>query len=166
MAKKKKALKPVARGFATVSVPKKLVPSEQHQDTTENVGDALVAQSSDMPTASVDPPQTDLAALEESALHAIVETFQDKTEKDIVRSVKVGSPFGRTKSPLKLYHPGQAIEQERRFAQTLPMLNLDPSVMGRILELALEGEKIAGEQAPSGSLEVQHGSDGTRSKTW
>jgi len=166
MAKKKKALKPVVRGFATVSVPKKSVPSEQPQDATENAGGASVAQSFNTPTASVDPPQTDLAALEKGALQAIVETFQDKTEKDIVRSVKVGSPLPYGKNPLKFYHPGQAIDQERRFAQTLPMLNLDPVVTDRILELALEGEKIEGEQARSGSLEIPCGSDVTRSKTW
>ena len=89
MAKKKKALKPVVRGFATVSVPKKPVPSEQPQDTTEDAGDPPSVQSSDTPTVSVVPPQTDLAVLEESALQAIVEKFQDKTEKDIVRGVKV-----------------------------------------------------------------------------
>lgn len=102
MAKKKKTLKPVARGFATVSVPKKPVPSEQPQDVTADAGDLSEAQNSDAPTAPVDPPQTDPAALEESALQAIVEKFQDKTEKDIVRSVKVGFflLFGHTnKSP-------------------------------------------------------------------
>lgn len=41
--------------------------------------------------------------------------------------------------------PGQAIEQERRFAHTLPLLNLDPMITDRIIELALEGEKIEGE---------------------
>ncbi|KAF9654251.1 P-loop containing nucleoside triphosphate hydrolase protein [Thelephora ganbajun] len=122
MAKKKKALKPLARGFATVSVPKKPIPTEQSQ-ITEDVGDTSRMQSSDLPTASVAPPQPDPVVLEESALQAIVEKFQDKTEKDIVRSVK-------------------AVEQERRFAQTLPLLNLDPVITDRILELALEGEKI------------------------
>ena len=89
MAKKKKALKPVARGFATVSVPKKPAPSDQPEDTTEMTGDTSGAQSSDTPTASVAPPQTDPITLEENSLQAIVEKFQDKTEKDIVRSIKV-----------------------------------------------------------------------------
>ena len=89
MAKKRRALKPVARGFATVSVPKKSVPPEEPKDTTENAGDIPVAQSSDAPAASVAPPQTDQAAPEESALQAIVEKFQEKTEKDVVRNVKV-----------------------------------------------------------------------------
>jgi len=89
MAKKKKALKPVARGFATVSLPKKPVPSEQPQDPADKAGDPPDTQNSDTPTVSVTPPQPDLV---EAALQAIVEKFQDKTEKDIVRSVKVGFP--------------------------------------------------------------------------
>lgn len=48
-------------------------------------------------------------------------------------------------SPLKFSYPAQAIEQERRFAQTLPVLNLDPNITDRILELAMEGERIEGE---------------------
>lgn len=86
MAKKKKALKPVARGFATVSVPKKPVPSEEPQDITERAEDTPGPQGSEIPTASAAPPQ---AILEAGALQAIVEKFQDKTEKDIVRNVKV-----------------------------------------------------------------------------
>ena len=148
MAKKKKALKPVARGFATVSVPKKPAPSEQPDDIAERAGDISGVQSSDVPIASVAPPEPDPEILEENALQAIVEKFQDKTEKDIVRSVKVRFPFDRMNDPppLKLCGPRQAIEQERRFAQTLPGLNLDPVITDRILELALEGEKIEGEQ--------------------
>lgn len=94
MAKKKKALKPVARGFATVSVPKKPTSPEQPQDTTVYIEDAPGAQNPDTPAASVVPPETDPAALEESVLQAIVEKFQDKTEKDTVRSVKVGFSLG------------------------------------------------------------------------
>ena len=145
MAKKKKALKPVVRGFATVSVPKKPVLSEQPQDTVENAGDSSDAQSSGTPTTSVAPQQTDLAVLEEGTLQTIVEKFQDKTEKDILRGVKVGHPVCRTNKSSKIFESRQAIEQDRRFAQTFPMLNLDPAVTGRILELALEGEKIEGE---------------------
>jgi len=96
MAKKKKALKPVARGFATVSVPKKPVPPEQPDSTSEGAGDTSGVQSSDVPIASVAPPEPDPEILEENALQAIVEKFQDKTEKDVVRNVKVGSSFCRT----------------------------------------------------------------------
>jgi ATP-dependent RNA helicase DHX29 len=93
MAKKKKALKPVARGFATISVPKKPVLSEEPQDTAEGAGGTPGTQSSDTPTASATPPQTDQALPEVEALQAIVEKFQDKTEKDIVRNVKVWCPL-------------------------------------------------------------------------
>jgi ATP-dependent RNA helicase DHX29 len=94
MAKKKKALKPVVRGFATVSVPKKPVLLEVPQDVTETAGDSSGSQTPDPSTASVAPPQTDLAILEENALQAIVDKFQDKTEKDIVRSMKVRQFLG------------------------------------------------------------------------
>jgi len=94
MPKKKKALKPVARGFATVSVPKKPAPPEQPQDTAVDTEDAPGTRSPDTPIASVVSPQIDPAVLEGNALQAIVEKFQDKTEKDTVRSVKVCFPLG------------------------------------------------------------------------
>ena len=108
MAKKKKSLKPVARGFATVSVPKKPVPSEEPQDSVEGAGDTPDTQGSDAIPASVTLPQIDQAVLEVDALQAIVEKFQDKTEKDIVRNVKVRYPLaGRTDvGPLKPSNPG------------------------------------------------------------
>ena len=93
MPKKKKALKPVARGFATVSVPKKPAPPEQPKDTAEDAEGQSGAQSSEIATAPVVSPQTDLTVLEETTLQAIVEKFQDKTEKDTVRSVKVEFPL-------------------------------------------------------------------------
>jgi hypothetical protein len=99
MAKKKKALKPVARGFAVVSVPKKPAPLEQPDGTTERAGDTSGVQGSDVPTTSVAPPEPDPETLEENALQAIVEKIQDKTEKDIVRSVKVGFLLCRTNKP-------------------------------------------------------------------
>ena len=89
MAKKKKSLKPVARGFATVSVPKKPIPPEEFQDITEKAEGTPREQSSDVPTASTVPPRTDQEVLGESALQAIVEKFQEKTEKDVLRNVKV-----------------------------------------------------------------------------
>ena len=49
-------------------------------------------------------------------------------------------------SSLKLFDLEQAIEQDRRFAQTLSVLNMDPVVTDRILELASEEEKTEGER--------------------
>ena len=109
MAKKKKALKPVARVFATVSVPKKPTPLEEPleepQNTAANAGHTSGMQSSE---TLEPPPQMDQAALEEGVLQAIVEKFQDKTEKDVVRNVKVrylidkmnGTKFPETLIPL------------------------------------------------------------------
>ena len=50
--------------------------------------------------------------------------------------------------------PGQAIEQERGIAHTLPLLNLDPVITDRIIELVLDGEKIEGEVVSRRSLEI------------
>lgn len=94
MAKKKKTqLKPVARGFATVSVAKKVVPDEvETPDTpveeTSGAQDADNAGEGSSTTAQKafgDVPQ-DPRTIE---LQALVDKFQDRTEKEIVRTLKV-----------------------------------------------------------------------------
>ncbi|RDX56021.1 P-loop containing nucleoside triphosphate hydrolase protein [Lentinus brumalis] len=121
--KKKTQLKPVARGFATTSVPKKVVETPKEPETPE---------PQDVPSTSVEQPnaaaqgqdgRTDATALSEAdqALQNLVDKFQDKVEKEVVRTIK-------------------AIEQERRFSETLTRLDLDPGFVDRILELALEYE--------------------------
>ena len=92
MTKRRKSLKPVARGVATVSIPKKPVPPEELQDIPEGAEGTSGEQSSDVPTASTVPPRTDQEILHESALQAIVEKFQEKTEKDVLRNIKVWCP--------------------------------------------------------------------------
>ncbi|THV04814.1 hypothetical protein K435DRAFT_790557, partial [Dendrothele bispora CBS 962.96] len=99
MAKKKKTqLKPVTRGFATTSVPKKVVEAEPVEEetlvaTTSSAGEiqnaASDAQVSDAAgvvegvDGSLDPGQA-----EERALQGIVDKFQEKVEREIVRAVK------------------------------------------------------------------------------
>ncbi|KAI0094612.1 P-loop containing nucleoside triphosphate hydrolase protein [Irpex rosettiformis] len=117
MAKKKKTqLKPVARGFATTSVAKKVVPEPEPEESTPETPlarDAAVARPDDNNTVvafSSDP--------QEQALQALVEKFQDRVEKDITRTVKT-------------------IDQERRFAETLPQIELDGAYVDEVLKLAL-----------------------------
>lgn len=99
MAKKKKTqLKPVARGFATVSVPKKAVPAEMEtpgspgsvaipsassivSDGTDKEG-ALSANQSTKVSDELDPSK-----VEERYLQNLVDRLQEKTEKEIVRYV-------------------------------------------------------------------------------
>jgi hypothetical protein len=98
MAKKKKtALKPVARGFATTSVPKKVVDIEEPPPEDEA---SLTAGTSEVEEGSADPgaqsakapeaEEWDPEKVEEQSLQNLVDKLQEKTEKDVVRMVKVG----------------------------------------------------------------------------
>ena len=99
MAKKKKAsLKPMARGFATTSVPKKVVPVEEDPDVAPSVAggmDEEVAKAEDgsistsATPASTPSNEFDPDKVEEQSLQNLVDRFQSTTEKDIVRTVKV-----------------------------------------------------------------------------
>lgn len=98
MAKKKKTqLKPVARGFATTSVPKKVVPVEE-EPVLVPIADASKAEEtngshieSDGKNVTVPPSndEFDLDKVEEQSLQNLVDKLQDKVEKEVVRTVKV-----------------------------------------------------------------------------
>lgn len=126
MAKKKKTqLKPVARGFATTSVPKKVV--DQAEEVTSNSVDGdkdevprpseVVVPEARKPLAQDAVKQSD----EDQRLSDLVDRLQEKTEKEITRTIK-------------------AIEQDRRFSETLSSFELDPNISSRILTLAIETE--------------------------
>ncbi|KAG2159994.1 P-loop containing nucleoside triphosphate hydrolase protein [Suillus bovinus] len=129
MAKKKKSqLKPVARGFATTSVPKKVVENEQNTDDT--IADAVVEEPSTSdalhPSTAAhvqsDAPQDhsfDPDKVEEQSLQNLVDKYQEKTEKETLRTIK-------------------AIEVDRRFSKTLPSLQVDSALVERILTLNWE----------------------------
>ncbi|KAH7909118.1 P-loop containing nucleoside triphosphate hydrolase protein [Hygrophoropsis aurantiaca] len=127
MAKKKKSgLKPVARGFATTSVPKKITQSEVDQDSTEaaNAGIPIVSEEDhcigEKAPASSDPKnECDLEKAEEQSLQNLVDKLQDKTEREITRTIKF-------------------IDTERRYSKTLPILDVDPALVEQILQLDLE----------------------------
>ncbi|KAI0785954.1 P-loop containing nucleoside triphosphate hydrolase protein [Abortiporus biennis] len=122
MAKKKKTqLKPVNRGFATTSVPKKVteVVAESEQGAVEDA----TSDSSKLPGNEKDGDITVVTPLtqEEQEFQAFIEKYQDKTEKEIVRAL---------------------IEQERRFAGSLFSIALDQTYIERILNLIAESEPI------------------------
>ncbi|KAL0951028.1 hypothetical protein HGRIS_007768 [Hohenbuehelia grisea] len=128
MAKKKKQLKPIARGFATTSVPKKVVPVEEEPEplkpeepstVTPSAGDSASAGA--VKDVTLQAPQENKLEAGEQLLQNIVDTLQEKVEKEITRAVK-------------------AIEVDRRYSQTLPALELHPTFEERILQLALECE--------------------------
>jgi ATP-dependent RNA helicase DHX29 len=93
MAKKKKtALKPVARGFATTSVPKKVVePVEDVVDSSTAAEDANTSDATASHQGNGAAPADSVAVLsaEEQALQSLTEKLQEKTEKEVIRVVKV-----------------------------------------------------------------------------
>ncbi|KAF8641157.1 hypothetical protein AX17_000792 [Amanita inopinata Kibby_2008] len=111
--KKKRQLKPVARGFAITSVPKK--PAQTEDETLQN--ETSKAESDAVVIA--DPPRLDEFddKVEEQALQNLVDTLQEKTEKEITRNIKV-------------------IEQERSLSKTFPHLELDPVFVNEIITLS------------------------------
>ncbi|KAG6842553.1 hypothetical protein C0991_000079 [Blastosporella zonata] len=127
MAKKKKTqLKPVARGFATTSVPRKITVevSETENNSDDKPEGPVIAVSgetlagvtniSDTPDDEFDPEK-----VEDQSLQNLVDKLQEKTEKEITRAVK-------------------AIELDRRFSKTLPRLELDSVLVDRIVTLVSE----------------------------
>ena len=93
MAKKKKTqLKPVARKFATTSIPKKVVetppPAESPAEVVQESA-PIVAEASSTAPSSLPEVKGDGLTPEIQALQALVEKYQDKTEKEIVRTIKV-----------------------------------------------------------------------------
>ena len=90
--KKKTQLKPVHRGFAVTSVPKKAPPEpppSQH-DPDANGGSASSEAPHTAQTHEVAEGEAlDLQSAEEKSLQELVDRLQEKTEKEIVRTVKV-----------------------------------------------------------------------------
>jgi ATP-dependent RNA helicase DHX29 len=89
--KKKTQLKPVARGFATTSMPsKKSVAAAQEKEVEETT--SAEAAGSKMgpsdPNKAVGDKSGDLDE-EEIALQSLVDKWQEKTEKEIGRTLKV-----------------------------------------------------------------------------
>ncbi|KAG6846024.1 hypothetical protein H0H87_011072 [Tephrocybe sp. NHM501043] len=128
MAKKKKTqLKPVARGFATTSVPKKIIPvevSEAENNIYNKDDEAVTTESGELSAgvanvSSILDDEFDPEKVEEQSLQNLVDKLQERTEKEVTRAVK-------------------AIEMDRRFSKTLPRLELDPLVVDRIMTLISE----------------------------
>lgn len=90
MAKKKKTQpKPLARGFAVTSIPKK-APQEQGNATGEEPSAVGTPDAKD--TQNHEPVEDEVVKgqkAEERSLQEIVDKLQEKTERDIVRNVKV-----------------------------------------------------------------------------
>ena len=90
--KKKTQLKPVNRGFATTSVPKKVVEPPKEPDTPDVKDEPSEGADERSGTPGADAKAVDASpALSEAdqVLQTFIDRFQDKVEKEIVRAVKV-----------------------------------------------------------------------------
>ena len=101
MAKKKKTqLKPVARGFATVSVAKKVVPTEPEPeaapDPVEGPSSSELQGPSSKPDVQGANDEFDPDKAEEQSLQNLVDKYQDRVEKEVVRTLKVWRPSLRS----------------------------------------------------------------------
>jgi ATP-dependent RNA helicase DHX29 len=146
MAKKKKSqLKPVARGFATTSVPKKVVENEQKPDDTaspvvEDTPRSGSSQSSLVAQVQSDAPKDnsfDPDNVEEQSLQNLVDKYQEKTEKETLRTIKV-TDYVYYCDTVLTYIFIKALEVDRRFSKTLPSLQVDSVLVDRILKLNSE----------------------------
>ncbi|KAH9982442.1 P-loop containing nucleoside triphosphate hydrolase protein [Lactifluus volemus] len=100
--KKKTQLKPVARGFAVTSIPKKAPP--ESPPTSQDEGESPPLESPQQ-VARPDGPK-----------------LQERTEKEIVRTVKT-------------------IQTDRRFSNTMPLFDLGANIVGEILAMARDDWK-------------------------
>lgn len=91
--KKKTQLKPVARGFATTSVPSKKAVVEAESVSTSDQANGSVAEEnaidSNNTTTSVVPESSSQELAREQFLQSLVDKWQDKTEREIGRTLKV-----------------------------------------------------------------------------
>jgi protein-tyrosine phosphatase len=94
MAKKKKTqLKPVARGFATVSVPKKIasvegIEGKSVEDTVGSSSRGVGGEPENTRDGQSQPGVTsdfDVVKTEEKLLQSLVDRHQEKTEKEVLR---------------------------------------------------------------------------------
>ena len=161
--KKKTQLKPIARGFATTSQPKKIVKGDAVEpestiyllrtDNTHSETDTDQVSNKDPSAAALASETSNTDLVEEQSLQFLVDKFQDKTEKEILRFLHALSPISRSHlsvEPLRLWNlcsfhelwlnTFQAIETERRFAQTLPHLDFESTIIDNILQLATSTE--------------------------
>lgn len=81
MAKKKRQLQPVARGFAVTSIPKK---APQVEESTEQATEETQLESSTPPPQLQSTTEHEVNA-EVVALQALVEKLQDKTSREVAR---------------------------------------------------------------------------------
>jgi ATP-dependent RNA helicase DHX29 len=95
MAKKKKSqLKPIPRGFATTSIAKKVIPLDEEPETPHHDGNVDDERPSRCKATNGNPvlvheDEFDPEKAEEQSLQNLVDKLQDRTEKEVTRTIKV-----------------------------------------------------------------------------
>jgi len=157
MAKKKKTqLKSVARGFATTSVPKKAAQSDEIDGTIEpelppsdksGTGSSQAHERQvSIPRAIAQDTTQDVchATQGEKLLQDILDKYQEKTEKEISKTIKVGSFFKAFNLGFPCSHSWQVAEVDRRNSRTFFHLPINPIFVDLVLQLYLEEESQKG----------------------
>ncbi|GHJ89786.1 hypothetical protein NliqN6_6188 [Naganishia liquefaciens] len=145
MAKKKKAaLKPVARGFATTSQPKKIVPEPESEAVTDPEDDASKTEIHNAVSGADGSGGVcngkvaegldweDDSKLEEGIYQGYVERLQEKGDREVAKILK-------------------AIDFDKRMIKGYIRLDIDPSLRDEILEADREQrpDKVARVSIPS-----------------
>jgi len=122
------------------SIPKKAPPEPTPQDDSDaKVESASAEVSHTTQTHELVGDETlSRQNAEERSLQELVDRLQERTEKEIVRTVKVRGCIREMsqRRPKLIRRPTQTIETERRYSNTLPLLDLDAGVVSGILEMA------------------------------
>lgn len=120
--KKKTQLKPVVRGFATTSMPKKSDVAESAPSTSDC---SQVSECPECPPSSTEPDTTqnepDVRVNVQPQVQNLLDKYQDKVEKDISRTIK-------------------AIEADRRYSRTFLSVSVHPTLVDQVFRLYQEEE--------------------------
>jgi ATP-dependent RNA helicase DHX29 len=89
--KKKTQQKPIHRGFAVTSIPKKAPPEPLHKDDSDAKDELASAEVSHIAETHelVEDETLSRQKAEERSLQELVDRLQERTEKEIVRTIKV-----------------------------------------------------------------------------
>lgn len=114
--KKKTQIKKVERGYATTSIPKKAptaAPPAEESAEAPDTREENVEKSDAIPSVSAQDENV-------AVLQRLVDKFQEKTEKEITRTLK-------------------SIDYDKRMAKTFPLLDVDQTVVDEVIELIAAG---------------------------
>lgn len=135
--KKKSQLKPVERGFATSSIPKKTATTEENVHPVEEP--PLIDKGNEAPLFQINGPSTgihEIPRFETDRIVGFLDKYQDKTDRDVTRFLKVHLELLNTLP--SLMYISQNVEFECSLSQTYEKLELFSVHTDSVLKL-IEG---------------------------